>query len=168
MLFRSCGALRFHLNDQSAGLNDMRGLIDRWWPEIERGAEAIVMTASGCGSTVKEFGYLLAGDPAYAEKAARISAMMRDISEVVASELAKPGASETLDLASIHIEKDERVAFHPPCSLQHGQKIRGVIEGVLRNAGVVLQPVADAHLCCGSPGTYSILQPDLEIGRAHV
>jgi glycolate oxidase iron-sulfur subunit len=142
-----CGALRFHLNEQEAGRDDMRALIDAWWPLIERGEiEAIVMTASGCGATVREYGQLLQHDPAYREKAARISALTRDLSEVV-----EPRAGT----------KKGRVAFQSPCSLQHGQQLRGKVEALLQAAGYELAPVADGHLCCGSAGTYSILQPDL-------
>jgi glycolate oxidase iron-sulfur subunit len=142
-----CGAVRFHLNDQDAGLADMRALIDAWWPFVERGeVEAIVVTASGCGSTVKEYGHYLAHDPAYRDKAARISALAKDLSEVVPAGTGKGTG---------------RVAFHSPCSLQHGQQIRGRVEALLAGAGYELAPVADAHLCCGSAGTYSILQPVL-------
>jgi glycolate oxidase iron-sulfur subunit len=142
-----CGALRFHLNDQDGGRADMRALIDAWWPMIERGElEAIVMTASGCGVTVKEYGEYLAGDARYREKAQRVSAMTRDLSEVVAVE-ALPRA------------KRGKVAFQSPCTLQHGQKIRGRVEQILAGAGYELVPVDDAHLCCGSAGTYSLLQP---------
>jgi len=142
-----CGALRFHLNDQEAGRNDMRALIDAWWPSIERGeVEAIVMTASGCGSFVREFVHHFHEDPAYREKAARISALTRDLSEVVEPVAKKnPG----------------RVAFQSPCSLQHGQQLRGKVEALLAAAGYELSPVADGHLCCGSAGTFSILQPEL-------
>ncbi|HMA87721.1 MAG TPA: glycolate oxidase subunit GlcF [Burkholderiales bacterium] len=151
-----CGALRFHLNDQAGGLADMRALIDAWWPLVERGeVEAIAMTASGCGVTVKEYGHVLANDPAYREKAARIAAMTRDLSEIVAAEA---GALERL-LAGAPARG--RVAFQAPCSLQHGQGIRGLIEGLLARAGYQALPVPDAHLCCGSAGTYSILQPQL-------
>jgi glycolate dehydrogenase iron-sulfur subunit len=148
-----CGALRFHLNYQARGLDDMRALIDRWWPKVEAGAEAIVMTASGCGVTVKEYGHLLRHDPRYADKAAKISAMTRDICEVIDAEFAR--------LEPLLGKKGGRVAFHPPCSLQHGQSIKGVAERVLARAGFELTPVADSHLCCGSAGTYSILQPEL-------
>jgi len=142
-----CGALRFHLNDQEAGRDDMRALIDAWWPYVERGkVEAIVITASGCGSTVKEYGHLLEHDPAYRDKAARIAAMAKDLSEVVP---AGAGAGRG------------RIAFQSPCSLQHGQQIRGKVEALLAQAGYELAPVAEAHLCCGSAGTYSILQPAL-------
>ncbi len=153
-----CGALRYHLNFQNDGLDDMRALIDVWWPQVERGeVEAIVMTASGCGSTVKEYGHLLAHDAAYRDKAARISAITRDLAEVVAAELERPGALDALDLRPA----EATLAFHPPCSLQHGQQIKGVTEKILVAAGFELAPVADAHLCCGSAGTYSVLQPQL-------
>jgi glycolate oxidase iron-sulfur subunit len=148
-----CGALRFHLNYQERGLDDMRALIDAWWPLVEAGAEAIVMTASGCGVTVKEYGHFLRHDPRYAEKAARISAMTRDICEVIEAEFGR--------IAPLLGKKGGRIAFHPPCSLQHGQNIKGVTERLLVRAGFDLTPVPDAHLCCGSAGTYSILQPDL-------
>ena len=143
-----CGALRFHLNRQEAGRDDMRALIDAWWPLVEGGRiEAIVMTASGCGSTVKEYGHLLQHDPAYREKAKQISAMTRDLCEVI------PETGKRT--------KPRRVAFQSPCSLQHGQQIRGKVEALLQGAGYELAPVADGHLCCGSAGTYSILQPEL-------
>ena len=151
-----CGALRYHLNRQADGLDDMRALIDVWWPFVEAGIEAIVMTASGCGSTVKEYGHLLANDPAYASKAARVSELCRDIAEVLAAEM------ERQNLLGMSTQApSEKVAFHPPCSLQHGQAIRGVAESLLRAAGIELTVVPDAHLCCGSAGTYSILQPEL-------
>ena len=145
-----CGALRFHLNDQAGGLADMRALIDAWWPEIERGGiEALVTTASGCGATVRDYGHLLAHDPDYRDKAARVSALARDLSEVVPPEAvpARTGLG--------------RIACHSPCSLQHGQQVRGKVEALLERAGFELAPVPDAHLCCGSAGTYSILQPAL-------
>jgi glycolate oxidase iron-sulfur subunit len=153
-----CGALRYHLNFQSDGLADMRALIDGWWPAVERGeVEAIVMTASGCGATVKEYGHLLAHDAAYRDKAARISAMTRDLSEIIAAELERPAAAALL----AGRKAPGKLAFHPPCSLQHGQQVKGVTEKILAVAGFELVPVADAHLCCGSAGTYSILQPGL-------
>jgi glycolate oxidase iron-sulfur subunit len=125
----------------------MRALIDVWWPYIERGeVEAIVMTASGCGSTVKEYGHLLSQDPRYAEKAARIAAMTRDLCEVL-DEKAIPS-----------VANGERVAFQSPCSLQHGQQLRGKVERLLQAAGYSLAQVDDAHLCCGSAGSYSLLQ----------
>ena len=147
-----CGAVRFHLNYQEAGRDDMRALIDAWWPlatgEGEAGqAEAIVMTASGCGSTVKEYAHLLATDAHYRTKAERISAMTQDLSEVIALDALPAGRGRG------------RVAFHSPCSLQHGQQIRGKAEALLQRVGYELAPVRDAHLCCGSAGTYSLLQP---------
>jgi glycolate oxidase iron-sulfur subunit len=148
-----CGAVRYHLNDQAAGLDDMRRNIDAWWPYVEQ-VEAIVMTASGCGVTVKEYGHLLAHDPAYAAKAGRISMLTRDLSEIMA------GLQEELATA-MRGKITERVAFHPPCTLQHGQQIRGKVEGVLRAAGVDVVLCADSHLCCGSAGTYSVLHPEI-------
>ncbi|OGA13929.1 MAG: glycolate oxidase iron-sulfur subunit [Betaproteobacteria bacterium RIFCSPLOWO2_12_FULL_63_13] len=156
-----CGALRYHLNQQREGLEDMRRLIDAWWPPIEAagkdaagGVEAIVMTGSGCGAMVRDYAHLFERDPRYREKAARISAMTRDICEVVDAQIdtLRPLVANT---------PARRVAFHPPCTLQHAQKIRGVTERVLAAAGFELTPVPDAHLCCGSAGTYSILQPEL-------
>jgi glycolate oxidase iron-sulfur subunit len=155
-----CGAVRFHLNAQADGLDDMRALIDTWWPYVDGAdaAEAIVMTASGCGTTVKEYGHLLAHDPAYAAKAQRISALTKDISEVIAAESARLAPLLNAKKASA---PPTRLALQLPCSLQHGQQIRGLIENVLAAAGFELTPVADSHLCCGSAGTYSILQPEL-------
>lgn len=151
-----CGALRHHLNDQQAALADMRRNIDAWWPYVERGeVEAIVMTASGCGATVKEYGHLLAHDVDYAAKAARIAALTRDLSEVM------PEFEAELARRTAAIE--ERVAYHPPCTLQHGQQIRGKVESVLRAVGVDVVLCADSHLCCGSAGTYSLLQPELSL-----
>ena len=152
-----CGAVRFHLNAQADGLNDMRALIDAWWPFVDAGVEAIVMTSSGCGTTVKEYGHLLAHDPAYAAKAQRISALTQDLSEVIAAEAAR---LEPL-LAAGKASAAPKVALQLLCSLQHGQQIKGVIERILLAAGFELTPVEDSHLCCGSAGTYSILQPQL-------
>jgi glycolate oxidase iron-sulfur subunit len=149
-----CGAIRYHLNDHEAALDDMRRNIDAWWPLVEAGAETIVMTASGCGVTVKEYGHLLRNDPAYAVKAERIAGMTRDLSEVMAD-----FESELQGKLRGRIEK--RVAYHPPCTLQHGQQIRGKVEGILRAAGVDVTLCADSHLCCGSAGTYSVLEPAL-------
>ncbi len=147
-----CGAIRHHLNDQDGALDDMRRNTDAWWPYVEAGAEAIVMTASGCGVTVKEYGHLLAHDPAYAARAARISELTKDLSEIM------PAFEQQL-AAKVKVKK--RVAYHPPCTLQHGQQIRGKVEGVLRAVGVDVTLCADSHLCCGSAGTYSVLQPEL-------
>ena len=145
-----CGAVRFHLNYQEDGRDDMRALIDAWWPWIERGeVEAIVATASGCGVTVKDYGHLLAHDARYRDKAARVSALARDLAEVVPLEAIPAGIARG------------RVAFQSPCTLQHGQSLRGVVEARLQRAGFELAPVRDGHLCCGSAGTYSLLQPEL-------
>jgi len=160
-----CGALRFHLNAQEDGLDDMRALIDAWWPYVEPAqaggaahVEAIVMSASGCGVTVKEYGHLLAHDPAYAAKAERISALTRDLSEVIAAELDRlqPLLAKAASGAGV-----TKLALQLPCTLQHGQKLTGLVERILAAAGFELTPVADSHLCCGSAGTYSILQPEL-------
>jgi len=149
-----CGALRFHLNYQDEGLADMRRLVDAWWPLVEAGAEAIVMTATGCGATVREYGHHLAHDPRYAHKAARISALTKDLSEVLAAE-----AGRLAPLLGAGARP--RVAFHPPCTLQHWQQLKGVTEGVLAQLGYELAPVPDVHLCCGAAGTYALLQPEL-------
>ena len=149
-----CGALAHHLNEHDDGLAAMRRNIDAWIPHLDAGVEAIVMTASGCGVMVKDYGWLLRHDPAYADKAARISAATRDISEVLVAEAdaLKPLASHT---------HPRRIAYHPPCTLQHGQKLTGGVEAVLAQAGFELTTVAEKHLCCGSAGTYSILQPEI-------
>ena len=153
-----CGALRYHLNAQEKALDDMRRVIDAWWPHVESGSvEGFVMTASGCGAHVREYGELLGHDPAYADKAARIAAMTRDASEVLAAE-----QQQLVELLRRQGDgSGQRVAFHSPCTLQHAQKIRGVVEALLTAAGYQLSPVADSHLCCGSAGTYSISQPVL-------
>jgi glycolate oxidase iron-sulfur subunit len=145
-----CGAIDHHLGANDAARAQMRRNIDAWWPQVDAGAEAIVMTASGCGVLVKDYGVLLADDPAYADRAARISALTRDLSEVLAD----------ADLSAF-APRARRIAFHPPCTLQHGQKLRGVVERILTRLGFELLPVTDSHLCCGSAGTYSILQPEL-------
>jgi glycolate oxidase iron-sulfur subunit len=145
-----CGGIRFHLNYQEAGRDDMRALIDAWWPIVSgRDAEAIVMTASGCGVTVKEYGHLLALDSQYRGKADRVSALTLDLCEAIKPEDLPQGKNRG------------RVAFQSPCTLQHGQQIRGKVEALLTRVGYELTPVADAHLCCGSAGTYSLLHPDI-------
>lgn len=152
-----CGAVRHHLNDHDGGKADMKRNIDAWWPMIEAGEiEAIVMTASGCGAQVKDYAYLLREDPAYAERAQRVSAMTQDIGETI---VAEAHALEGL-LASRKL-KSEPLAWHAPCSLQHGLKLRGGVERILTAAGFELTAVRDSHLCCGSAGTYSLLQPEL-------
>lgn len=146
-----CGAMDYHLNAQTAGLDRARRNIDAWWPAIEAGAESIVQTASGCGAFVKEYGDLLRHDSVYAEKAKRVSAMARDIVELISAEPLEPLA----------VSSASRIAFHCPCTLQHAQKLGGSVEGVLKRLGFDLTDVPDAHLCCGSAGTYSITQPQL-------
>ncbi len=151
-----CGAVAYHLNRQADGLDYMRRNIDAWWPFVESRVEAIVMTASGCGTTVKEYGHLLENDPIYAKKAARISALTKDISEVITAE-----ADGFAKLIEARKKKNQKIAYHPPCSLQHAQKLNGIVEPLLLKMGYELTPVPDSHLCCGSAGTYSLLQPEL-------
>ncbi|QIA02980.1 glycolate oxidase subunit GlcF [Pseudomonas fluorescens] len=146
-----CGAVDYHLDAQATGLDRARHNIDAWWPAIEQGAEAIVQTASGCGAFIKDYGHLLRADPTYAEKAKAVSALAKDLVEVLREE----------PLESLGIHANQRVAFHCPCTLQHAQKLGGVVESVLVRMGFDLTAVPDAHLCCGSAGTYSITQPAL-------
>jgi len=146
-----CGATDYHLDAQEAGLMRARRNIDAWWPAIEAGAEALVQTASGCGAFVKEYGHLLRDDPHYAAKAARVSALTRDLVEVLGAE----------PLDALHAGERRRIAFHCPCTLQHAQKLGGAVESILTRLGYDLTAVPDAHLCCGSAGTYSITQPAL-------
>jgi glycolate oxidase iron-sulfur subunit len=152
-----CGAVSYHLSAEDEARDFMRRNIDAWWPHIEAGAEALVITASGCGTMVKDYGHHLARDPDYAEKAARVSELTKDISEVVLAEASRLTAL----IPAPSPLPPRKVAFHPPCTLQHGLKIRGEIETLLLSLGVDLVPVRDAHLCCGSAGTYSILHPEL-------
>lgn len=146
-----CGAVDYHLNAQAAGLDRARRNIDAWWPSIESGAQAIVQTASGCGAFVKDYGHLLRDDRAYAAKAERVSALAKDLVEVLRDE----------PLETLGVRSDLRLAFHCPCTLQHAQKLGGAVEGVLLRLGFDLTAVPDGHLCCGSAGTYSITQPVL-------
>ena len=148
-----CGAVSFHLNAQEEGRDFMRRNIDAWWPYIEAGAEAIITTASGCGVTVKDYGHILQADPQYSAKAKRVSQMTRDIAEVLWQE------KDNLKIPS-SIAKT-KLAFHAPCTLQHGQKLPQAVENLLQFCGFTLTTVPDAHLCCGSAGTYSILQQKL-------
>lgn len=147
-----CGAVDMHLQAADTALQRMRQNIDQWWPLIERGAEAIISNASGCGAFIKHYGDHLRNDPTYAKKAAKVAELCVDISEFLSaqdvSQLPKPDTTQ-------------RIAFHPPCTLQHGQKLPNVTERLLSNAGFTLVPFADKHLCCGSAGTYSLLQPTL-------
>ncbi|MBC7436594.1 MAG: glycolate oxidase subunit GlcF [Bdellovibrionales bacterium] len=157
-----CGAVKFHLNDHDGGKAEMRANIDAWWPYVEAGAqggvEAIVMNASGCGVTVKEYGHILRGDAAYAAKAQRISELTRDLSELLpditaALQATRPGFAPGTG---------RRLAFHPPCTLQHGQQLRGGVEQHLRSLGFDVRIATnESHLCCGSAGTYSVLNPEI-------
>lgn len=147
-----CGALDYHLSAQEPALAAMRRNVDAWWPHVQDGVEAIVISASGCGALVKEYGYLLRDDPAYAERAERVAALTRDLSEVLAGE----------DLTVLGIDgRGTRVACHVPCTLQHGQQLPTTVNDILQRLGFELTPVADSHLCCGSAGTYSLLQEAL-------
>ncbi len=152
-----CGAIPHHLNDADAAHKMMKRNIDAWWPHIESGVEAIVVTASGCGTMVAEYAHVLRGDIAYASKATRVSALFRDVSQVIADERGALSAR----LRVVSKTTSTRVAFHSPCSLQHGLNIKGVVESLLGDAGFELTSVPDGHLCCGSAGTYSLLQPAL-------
>ena len=150
-----CGAVKFHLNDQAGGLAHMRNNIDAWWPLVERGdVEAIVMNASGCGVMVREYGHHLQHDPAYAQKAGRISALTVDLSEML------PGIAEAL--RGKVTPPAGMLAFHPPCTLQHGQQLRGGVERWLGELGFTISVApGESHLCCGSAGTYSVLHPGI-------
>ena len=149
-----CGAIRQHLDDQDGARDNFRRNIDAWWPFVDsRQVEAIVINASGCGAMVKEYGHLLLDDPAYADKARRIVELTRDVAEFL---------PDAIDAAGISVPpRAQRVSFHPPCTLQHGLQVRGKVEALLGKLGAVLVPVHDSHLCCGSAGTYSILQTEL-------
>ncbi len=147
-----CGAVSHHLSAPEEGLDFMRRNIDAWWPYIEQGAEAIIITASGCGTVVKDYAELLKHDRQYADKARRVSILAKDVSEILSNE-------NLLGLAKT--PPSIKVAFHSPCTLQHGQRLNGVVENILKRAGFKLATVQDTHLCCGSAGTYSILQPKL-------
>ncbi len=154
-----CGALRSHLSDEAGGQADARRNIDAWWPQVQSGAvEAIVMNASACGLAVKEYGHALAHDPAYADKAQRIAALARDVSELL------PDVLPALKTQLRPAQADEplKLAFHPPCTLQHGQRLRGGVEAHLAELGFEVHVARkESHLCCGSAGTYSLLQPEL-------
>ena len=152
-----CGALSQHMSAAEEAKHFARRNIDAWWPHIKAGAEAIVVTASGCGVTVKDYGHLLHEDAAYAAKAARVSALSRDLVEILLQE----------DLSRLQPAKAGPIAVHAPCTLQHGQKLPNAVEALLQRTGFTLTGVPDAHLCCGSAGTYSILQPELSQQLLH-
>ncbi len=150
-----CGAIRQHLSDHDGALADMKRNVDAWWPLVESGTvEAIVMDASGCGAMVKEYGRHLQHDPAYAERAQRISALCQDISEYL------PQFAALLKTLLKNRPVDH-LAYHPPCTLQHAQQVRGGAEALLRELGFEVKLPLESHLCCGSAGTYSVLQPEL-------
>ena len=150
-----CGALSHHLDAEDEARAIVRRNVDAWHPLLQRGVEAIVVTASGCGVMVKDYGHYLADDPAYAAKAKQVADAARDPIEVVTAEWKRIAPLIAMDRGA------QRVVFHSPCTLQHGMKIRGQVEEILLAIGHSLLPVADGHLCCGSAGTYSVLQPAL-------
>jgi glycolate oxidase iron-sulfur subunit len=150
-----CGAVSEHLGAHDEALEFARRNIDAWWPHIEQDAEAILVSASGCGVLVKDYAYLLRDDADYAAKARRVTELARDPVEVIAAEWKRFAPLVAMD------HGPQRVAFHAPCTLQHGQQIKGSVEEILQAIGLELTIVADSHLCCGSAGTYSILQPEL-------
>ena len=149
-----CGAIRLHLNDADGAHAHMRRNIDAWWPRVSKGeVEAIVMNASGCGATVKAYGHALAHDPDYADKANRIADLTRDLSELL---------PDIVAALKVRPESFRRLAFHPPCTLQHAQQLRGGVEAAFTTLGFEIATARnEAHLCCGSAGTYSVLQPEL-------
>ncbi len=153
-----CGAVKFHLNDQDGGKAHMRANIDAWWPYVEQGVEAIVMNASGCGVMVKDYGHVLKDDAAYAAKAKRISELTQDLSELLPDLV--PVLKPKLNAAAL--ANAGMQAFHPPCTLQHGQQLKGGVEKHLADLGFAIQVAnTEAHLCCGSAGTYSVLNPEI-------
>jgi len=152
-----CGAVDQHLARPESARAFMRRNIDAWWPHIEQGIDSIIVSASGCGVLVKEYGHLLENDARYADKAARVSRLARDLSEVIAAE----------DLSALQINSDLAIAYQAPCTLQHGQNLPGSVEQILSRLGFRLTQVMDSHLCCGSAGTYSILQAKMSAQLLH-
>ena len=150
-----CGALSHHLSADDEARSVVRRNIDAWWPHVEQGVEAIVVTASGCGVMVKDYGHFMAREPAYVAKARRVADLARDPIEIVTAEWRKIAPLIAMD------QGPQRVAFHPPCTLTHGMKIKGQVEEILQALGHSLLPVADPHTCCGSAGAYSVLQPKI-------
>lgn len=143
-----CGAITHHLTEENKTLYTIKRNIDSWWPYIQSGVEAIVVNASGCSATIKNYGFIMQSNSEYSEKAKKTSSLCKDLSEIL---------HET-DLSSFKNNQYTRIAFHPPCTLQHGMKLNGVVENILKTAGYTLTNIKDNHLCCGSAGTYSILQ----------
>lgn len=147
-----CGALVHHMGREADSLAAARRNVDAWMGEVERdGLDAIVITASGCGTTIKDYGFMLRDDPAYADKAARVSALAKDVCELFDT----AGLPDAVDRGGL------TVAYHSACSLQHGQKVTAAPQRLLARAGFAVKVPTEAHLCCGSAGTYNILQPDI-------
>jgi len=144
-----CGAVKHHTGDQPGGIQTIKNNIDAWWPQLQNHCEGILFTASGCGAHIKEYGEILQHDPDYAEKASYVSEHAFDLSQIIAT---SPAGSFT------NTGNGQRIAFHAPCTLQHALAINGCVEQILKEAGYVLNPVSNPHLCCGSAGTYSLLQ----------
>ncbi len=155
-----CGALSQHLAASAEALGHMRRNIDACWPQIEAGAEAIVMTTSGCGAHVRDYGFLLRDDPLYRDKARRLSELTRDIAEVVRDAWRDEGPQAAAGKKA-PAPQGPRIAFQSPCSLQHAERLNGVVEQLLRRAGYRLTPAAYGFMCCGAAGSYSILQPEM-------
>ncbi len=147
-----CGAVGLHTSQIELGKQQARRLIDNWWPYVEKGVEAIVTTATGCGVTVKDYAEIFRHESAYAFRAEKISALVCDLSELIQTEI---------DKNPLQVNTSKRVAFHTPCTMQHGLGLKGMVEPILEGVGYQICQVTDEHLCCGSAGTYSILQPDL-------
>lgn len=146
-----CGALSYHIGAQQEGLDFARRNIDAWWPHVEQGVEAIVSTASGCGNFLRDYKGLLKDDPDYATKAGTIGTLLKDVSEVLAAE----------DLSKLQLKTGAALAFHCPCTLQHGLALNATTRQVLSALGLSLPGIKDEHLCCGSAGTYSIFNADI-------
>jgi len=148
-----CGAVHHHLGEKEAAKTLMRRNIDAWWPQVEQGVEAIMTTGSACALELKEYGVLLADDVQYAQKATQIADLSKDISEILSGE----------DLSFFQLKHKRRIVFHAPCTLQHGLKQMGVVEQILSQLGYDLQPIVQSYLCCGSAGTYSILEAKVSV-----
>jgi len=149
-----CGAIDYHMAETKSAEKYIKSNIDKWWLAIEKDAEAIISTASGCGAMIKDYGYILRDDPEYADKAAHISSLTKDISEVI-------GSKEMMKLKSSIKLPSKKLAFHNPCTLQHGQNLKQITEELLEQFGFCLTAVPDSHVCCGSAGVYSLLQPEI-------
>jgi glycolate oxidase iron-sulfur subunit len=151
---KCCGAINHHMAVDDTGHAFIKNNIDAWWPHIEQGVEAIVISASGCGTMIKDYGYLLRNDPVYKDKAHKVATMAKDVGEIIAAE-------DVAKLRKIIKVSSKKIAFQNPCSLQHGQKMQNNTEDLLKNIGYDICSVEDANQCCGSAGTYSLLQTEL-------